>query len=68
MEKSIKNNNIYFKDFSRTKIEEKVEKRYQACWDSNNDSFGNKMETFSKYVKRQTLTRFLAHYDWDRQC
>lgn len=63
MAESIKNNNIYFKSYSKTKIEEKVGKRYQACWDSNNDSFENKIEVFSKYVRRQTLTRFLAHYD-----
>lgn len=64
MKKNIKNgNNIYFKKNNRTEMDRMVEKRYRACWDSNKDSFEVKMEMFPKYIKRQSLTRFLALYD-----
>jgi len=57
------NGNIYFKNYSRTETENKVGKRYQTCWDSNKDSFEDKIEVFPKYVRRQTLTHYLARYD-----
>lgn len=56
-------NDIHIKDCFRTEIEKNVAKRYQACWDNNKDSFESKIEGFSKYVRRQTLTRFLMHYE-----
>lgn len=57
------NGNIYFKNYSRTETEEKVGKRYQTCWNRNKDSFEDKIEVFPKYVRRQTLTHYLARYD-----
>lgn len=51
------------KNLYRTEIEKEVAKRYQNCWDNNNDSFGDKIQAFPKYVRRQDLTRFLAIYD-----
>lgn len=47
----------------RTEIERKVAKRYQTCWDNNKDSFEDKIEVFPKYIRRQTLTHYLARYD-----
>jgi len=61
--KKTKTNNIHFKCYHSTKIDEMVAKRYHACWDNNKDSFEKKMKSFPKYTQRQILTRFLAHYD-----
>lgn len=47
----------------RTSAEEQVGSRTRECFMQNPDPWEKKMENFTKYVRRQNLTRFLAQYE-----
>jgi len=47
----------------RTPAEEQVGPRTKECFTRNPDAWEKKMENFTKYVRRQNLTRFLAQYE-----
>jgi len=47
----------------RTKNEEMEATLIKSCFDKNPDSWEKKIENFPKYVKRQSLTRFIALYE-----
>jgi len=59
----MKHKNTGSQGYKRTDAEKKVGERYQLCWDSNLGSWEDKIEHIIKYIRRQTLTRFLARYE-----
>jgi len=51
----------------RTKVEQEVGKDYAKTFASCPDTIEAKLENFTKYVRQQSLTRFLARYEIFKQ-
>ena len=47
----------------RTAAEQGEAAEYKACFERNPESWETKMDSFPKYARRQSLTRFLALYE-----
>lgn len=63
MKKDIDERKIRLEGGFRTITEKQAGTRYYSCFKHNPDSWENKMDNFSKYIRRQSLTRFLAQYE-----
>jgi len=63
MEKNDQSKEVSVEGGFRTSDEKLVGGRNQSCFDRNPDPWEKKIEAFTKYVKRQNLTRFLAQYE-----
>jgi len=51
----------------RTKVEQEVGKKIEEIFLKSPDSVETRLENFTKYVRRQKLTRFLAQYEIFKQ-
>ena len=59
--------NVKLEGGFRTKAEQEVGKKVEAIFQKCPDSVETKLESFTKYVRRQNLTRLLAFYEIYRQ-
>lgn len=51
----------------RTKVEQEAARDYAKTFVNCPDSIETKLESFTKYVRQQNLTRFLARYEIFKQ-
>ena len=59
--------NVKLEGGFRTKAEQEVGKKIEEAFVRCPDSVETKLESFTKYVRRQSLTRFLAQYELFKQ-
>ena len=67
MERNKMKTNVNLEGGFRTKAEQEVGKKIEAIFLRCPDTIETKLENFTKYVRRQNLTRFLAFYEIFKQ-